>query len=111
MKKIEKLIEDALSAETSFKLNQDFKNKVVQAIRKKERRAQRRIYLWMAFGILFMFFMGYGSLRFYFPDLLQNINQGQELNSLVPIAVIVGILVVIIQFLDQRLVKDQMLSH
>ncbi len=58
MKKIEKWIDEALSSESDFKLSQDFKNKVVQAIKRKERKAQRRIYFWMASGILFMMFTG-----------------------------------------------------
>ena len=107
-KNLENEIETALKKEPAFKLSKDFSYNVVKALRAKEKRAQRRIYFWMLFGIVFM--CGSGALLVvgFFPDLLSTFSPENQVNSLIPMAVVVGVLVVLIQYLDKRLIKDRL---
>ncbi|WP_370086276.1 hypothetical protein [Ekhidna sp.] len=107
--RIEKLIDEALKMEPTFQLRKDFKDKVVLTIRKKEKANQRRLYLWMTFGTLIIFGFGYGTIAYFIPEALQNFgNMASWTSQLIPIAVLVGLLVLVIQYLDKRLVKDKM---
>lgn len=109
-KRIEELIDEALKTEPSFQLRKDFKDRVVHAIRKKEKASQRRLYLWMALGTIVIFGFGYGTIAYFMPTVLENF--GGAINSLenvVPLGVLAGVIVFIIQYLDKKLVKDRML--
>lgn len=108
--RIEKLIDEALKIEPAFQLRKDFKDKVVLAIRKREKANQRRLYLWMVFGTLIIFGFGYGTIAYFIPEALQSFgNMTSGTSQLIPIAVLVGLLVLVIQYLDKRLIKDKML--
>lgn len=100
-KNIEELIEEALSIET-FTLGADFKDRVCKVIRKKERSAQRKLYLLISLGVLVLFAAGIGLIQ-YFGD-LQSLS---KFDQIIPFAVMIGGLVALIQYLDKRLVKDR----
>lgn len=111
---IDHIIEEALKAEPSFKLNSDFRNRTFKAIRKLESRAQRRLFVLIAFGSLLMVLVGVSTVAYFLPGLLDFSaisSSTQGIDSLVPIAILIGILLVVIQFLDKKLIKDRYLSH
>ncbi len=109
--RIEKLIDEALKAEPAFQLRKDFKDRVVQAIRKKEKASQRRLYIWMALGTLVIFGFGYGTIAIFLPSVLESFgSMSKGTTQLVPVAVLIGLLVLVIQYLDKRLIKDKMLQ-
>ncbi|WP_420318610.1 hypothetical protein [Ekhidna sp.] len=109
MKKIEELIEEALRTEPSFQLKSDFKDRVIKAIRRREKRSQRRLYLWMALGTLVIFGFGYATIAYFMPSVLNTFQTLKGGNQIVPLAVLIGVTVVLIQYLDKRLIKDKML--
>ena len=108
---IERLIGEALKTEPSFQLRKDFKDRVVRAIRKQEKASQRTIYVWMALGAVIIFGFGYGIMAYFMPSLFENfksLNDGAS--ELILIAVLVGMIIVIVQYLDKRLVKNKILT-
>lgn len=108
--RIEKLIDEALKAEPAFQLRKDFKDRVVLAIKKKEKASQRRLYFWMVLGTLVIFGFGYCTIAYFIPSALESLGTvSSGTSQLVPIAVLIGLLIMVIQFLDKRLVKDKML--
>ena len=107
-KNIEDKIEEALRKEPSFRLSENFGYNVLQAIKAKEKRSQRTIYFWMIIGILFMCTSGAVIVTIFFPNLLSSFSAENQVNNLIPLAVVVGVLVVFIQYLDKKLVKDRL---
>lgn len=105
--KLEKWIEEALKAEPTFQLRGDFRDRVVKVIRSQERKSQRRFYFYLAFGLIFMIGTGLGLILFYFPGVFSGTS---EVAKLLPLAVLVGLLLVVVQYLDQKLVKDKMIT-
>ncbi len=112
-KNIDQIVEEALRAEPIVQLSSDFKYKTLKAIRKVESRAQKRLYFLIGFGSFLMVLMGLTTIAVFIPELLDvsKFTSGQGVDSLVPIAILIGIMLVIIQFLDKRLIKDRYLSH
>ncbi len=108
-KDIEEVIESALRTEPGFKLTTDFSHKVIKAIRARERRSQRKIYLWMILGILFLCGSGATILLLYFPGLISALSSESQVNNLVPLAILIGVLVVFVQYLDKKLIKDRLI--
>lgn len=112
-KHIDQIIDDALKSEPDFRLNQDFRNSVFKAIRRKEATFQRKIYFLIGLGVICMIAAGMVSIAYFIPGLdltaLKGSSQGGE--SLVPIAILIGVMLVVIQFLDMKLIKDRYLSH
>ncbi|GAB4244534.1 MAG: hypothetical protein Tsb0034_22750 [Ekhidna sp.] len=106
--KIEKWIDEALRTEPSYKVRGDFRDKVVKAIRRKEQKDQRSIYFWMTFGLLVFCAAGYVSLTYFFPTMFQGFGQ---LRQITPIAILIGVLIVTVQYLDKKLVKDRLIGH
>ncbi|MEQ8906458.1 hypothetical protein [Ekhidna sp.] len=109
-KRIEQLIDEALRIEPSFQLRKDFKDRVVQAIRKKEKASQRKLYMWMALGTLIIMGFGYGVISYFLPSMLESFKGFRGSSQIVPLAVLIGIITIVIQYLDKRLVKDKMLT-
>ncbi len=101
-KNIDQIIEDALKIEPKFNLGADFKDRVTKMIRKKERKIQRKLYLLISIGVIMIFGAGIALVQYF-----GNIEALYQFDQLVPLAVIVGGLVAIIQYLDKRLVKDK----
>lgn len=108
--RMEDIIEEALKSEPKFELRKDFKDQVVQAIRKKELKSQRRLYIWMAFGTLIIFGFGYATISFFLPSLISSFSGNEISQQLIPSAILVGIAVIIVQYLDKRLVKEKFLQ-
>lgn len=109
MKDIEKIMDEALRTEPSFQLRKDFKDRVVSMIRKKEKASQRRLYIWMALGTVVIFAFGYAAIAYFMPTLFQNLKGASDgISQLVPLAVLIGVILTVIQYLDKRLVKDKM---
>ena len=106
IEKLDELIDEALRTEPTFKLKPDFKDKLVQLIRRKERMEQRRVYFFIMLGTLAIVGAGVGAI-FFFADLEVFSGLGQ----LAPMAVLVGAIVVLIQYLDKKLVKDKLLKQ
>jgi len=111
-KRIDDLIDEALKTELSFKLRGDFKDRVIQAIQRKEKASQRRLYLWMALGIVMIIGMGVGTIAYFMPSVFEAIGSSDTngTEQIVPLGVLAGVLVLVIQFLDKKLVKDRMLQ-
>lgn len=108
-KRIEQLIDEALKKEPTFQLRKDFKDRVIQSIRKKEKANQRKLYLWMAMGTLIIIGLGYGIISYFLPTMLESFKGFNGSNQIIPLGVLVGIITIVIQYLDKRLVKDKML--
>lgn len=100
--KIEQLIEETLRQEPHFKLGIDFKDGVVKAIKQRERRSQRKLYILMAVGIVAILAIGVGSLAFF-----GSLAAFKSMAQLAPLSVLIGSIIVLIQYLDKRLVKDK----
>ena len=112
MKDIDHIIEEALKTEPTFKLRKDFKDKVVQAIRKKERASHRRLYMWMTLGTLIILGFGYGTISYFLPSLLDSFgNPTSGMDRVIPMAILVGIVVILVQYLDKYLVQKRFLQH
>ncbi|MEQ9468316.1 MAG: hypothetical protein RLN88_12960 [Ekhidna sp.] len=110
MNEIEKMIDQALKTEPSFQLRKDFKDRVVSMIRRKEKASQRRLYFWMSLGTLVIFGFGYAAISYFMPSLFQSLRGASDgVSQLVPLAVLIGVILTVIQFLDKRLVKDKMM--
>ncbi len=105
-KNIDQIVEEALRQEPEFKLGLDFKDRVVKAIRRNEIKSQRRFYVLITVGVVLMLGLGLGLMA-YFGSLQAFAGKSQ----LVPIAVIAGGVVVLIQYLDKKLVKDKMFKQ
>ncbi|WP_425391147.1 hypothetical protein [Ekhidna sp.] len=109
MKRIEDIIDEALKTEPTFQLSRDFKDRIIQTVRKKERSSQRKLYLWMALGTLVIIGFGYATIAYFMPSTLESFESIKTGNKVVPLAVLAGLLIVVIQYLDKRLVKDKIL--
>lgn len=105
MQKIEELIDQALRSEPAFTLSNGFNERVLKAIRAKERKSQRRLYLIMTMGIVCMVAFGVGLLAYF-----QSLESLPSFKNIVPIAVLVGGVVALIQYLDNKLVKNKILN-
>lgn len=101
-KNFDQLIEEALSTEPAFKLGSDFKDRVVKLIRRKERKAQQKLYVLIALGTLLIFGAGFAVVM-----LFADLEMLSSLGQLTPLAAVIGGLVVLIQYLDKKLVKDR----
>lgn len=109
-RRLEDLIDEALSTEPSFQLRKDFKDRVVQVVRKRERASQRRLYLWMALGTFIIFGFGYATMAYFMPTVLERFGgMTNTVEQIVPMGVLIGIIIIAIQYLDKKLVKDRML--
>ena len=109
-KQVENIIEKALREEPSFQLRKGFADRMVLLVRKKERASQRKIYFWIALGSMFIVGAGVGILIYYFPTFYQLVSSGQGFTGMIPIAVLIGILIVVIEFIDKKLVRDKIIS-
>ena len=112
MSKSEEILENALKAEPSFKLKEGFSDRVLKAIRRKELRNQRKLYIWMALGFLVMFGFGVMLMSMFAPDTLISsgiFDLGDQFNRSIPFAIILGLVIVAIQYLDKKLIKDKYL--
>ena len=105
-KNIDQIIEDALKIEPKFKLGLDFKDRVTKMIWKKERRTQRKLYLLISVGVVFMFGAGIVLIQYF-----GNLESFSKFNQVVPLAITLGVLVVVIQYLDKRFVKDKLFKQ
>lgn len=106
MKKIEELIDQALKSEPAFKLSGDFKDRVLKAIKKRERKSQRRLYVLMALGIVIIMSFGVMILAYF-----QSLDTLNGFKNIVPIAVLIGGVIAVIQYLDNKLVKKKMFTQ
>lgn len=105
--KIDKWIDEALKTEPSFKLRGDFRDRVVATIRKKEQQNQKSFYFWMILGILSICVFGYGVVTYFTPTLFEGLG---DMSQIMPIAIVVGVVMALIQFLDKKLIKDRMIT-
>ena len=109
--KIEELIDEALRTEPTIQLRKDFKDRVIRAIRKQEKVNQRKLYFWMALGTLVIIGFGYATIAYFMPTVLESLqftNNGTS--SLIPLAVLIGVLIVLVQYLDNRLIKNKLVT-
>ncbi|SNT29217.1 hypothetical protein SAMN05421640_3232 [Ekhidna lutea] len=110
-KQIEQLIDEALKTEPSFKLGGNFKDRVVLVLRKKEKSNQRKLYFLMALGMLVIFGFGYGTISYFLPSLFESFSGLKNMSDqIIPLAVLIGVMVIIIQYLDKKLIKNRMLQ-
>ena len=106
MKRIEELIDQTLKTEPSFTIKNDFRDRVLKTIRRKEKISQRKLYVLMALGVVVMFGFGFAILAYF-----QNLEALNSFKNIVPIAVMIGGIVAIVQYLDNKLVKKKMLTQ
>ena len=107
-KRLEELLDEALHMEPQFQLRGDFKDRVLKAIQKKEKSQQRKLYFWMALGTLVMLGFGFGIMAYFLPATLDSIGGSTGIgDQVVPVAILIGIAVGVIQYLDKKLVKDK----
>lgn len=104
--RISVLIEEALRKAPDFELEEGFEDRVIKRIHKKETRKQWGIYIFMAFATLTMLGYGYASIV---PYLDFNASIFNNVSQFVPIAALLGCVIVVIQWMDRKLVKDRML--
>ena len=102
----EKIVEEGLRREPGFKLGLDFKDRVAKAIRRKEKISQRRFYVLILVGVILLFSAGVGVMA-YFGQL----ESFKQLGSVAPLAVVIGGMVVAVQWLDKKLVKDKLIQE
>lgn len=103
MKKIENIIEESLKSEPSFKLSTNFADRVLKSIRRKERKSQRKLYVLMTLGIVVLMGLGFAILSYF-----QTLDALKGLESIVPLAVMIGGAIAVIQYLDNKLVKKKL---
>ncbi|MEM6735968.1 MAG: hypothetical protein AAGC64_08310 [Bacteroidota bacterium] len=108
--KIENWIDEALKTEIDFELSKGFEKNVFSTIKRKELRSQQKIYLFLALGVILIVLAGYVCIMLFFPDLIQKMSE-EKVNRLVPIAVIAGVLIVLIQYLDKKLIKERLVVN
>ncbi|MEQ9404021.1 MAG: hypothetical protein RIM99_10570 [Cyclobacteriaceae bacterium] len=101
-KNIEELIEEGLKSEPVFQLKADFRDRVVRMIKKKEQKAQRRFYLLITAGVVLLLGAGAGILQYF-----GGAGSLSGYDQFIPYAVMFGGLVVLVQYLDKKLVKDK----
>lgn len=107
---IDRIIDEALKMEPGFHLRKDFKDRVVNAIRKQEKSSQRKLYFWMALGTLTIFGFGYATIAYFLPSMFENFGSvNDSVSNLIPLAVVAGVLITLIQYLDKRLVKNKIM--
>ena len=106
MKKIEEILEEALRKEPDFDFKSGFHDQVIRKIRKHEKSHQQWLYGVIMAGTLTIFGIG-AVLVSYFGGFEMLKDMGQ----IVPMAILLGIIVVIIQFLDKKLVKDKLINQ
>lgn len=112
MKKIEQLIDEVLRTEPDFQLRKDFKDRVVQIIKRQEKASQRKLYFWMALGTLVIFGFGYTTIAYFLPGTFESLNSFNDgLSGIIPLAVLIGLLIIVVQYLDKRLVKNKLLMN
>ena len=111
---IEKVLDQALKSAPTYQLSNDFKDQVIKMIRKKERASQRKFYFLLTFGVLSFVSLGFALMVYYFPSLLFGSNDVagiKEINKSIPFAILIGIAIAVIQYLDKKLVKDRMILN
>jgi len=112
--RIDKMIDKALRSEPSFELSQNFKQHVVEVIRRKEKSRQRRLYFWIALGVITICGFGYGVISYFMPSFFNELEMSQgfeKLNRFIPLAILTGVIISIIQYLDKKLIKDRFFTH
>ena len=106
---IDQIIDEVLKIEPDFKLRKDFSDGVIKRLRKIEAASQRKLYFLIALGTLFIFGSGIALLAFFLPESWVESFRLQGVDQIVPMAVVIGLVVGLIQYLDKVLVKDRML--
>ena len=112
--RLEEIVDQALKSAPTYRLSDGFKDQVVKMIRKKERTSQRKFYFLLTFGVLSFVIIGFILLVHYFPTLITGSNNVlgiKEINRSIPFAILIGIAIAVIQYLDKKLVKDKMILH
>ena len=111
-KNIEELIDEALKTEPKFELRKDFKDRIVNVIKKQEKASQRRLYIWMALGTLIIVGLGFATISYFLPSTLEIVGKPEGgVSDLIPLAILIGVLITLIQYLDKRLVKNKILIN
>lgn len=106
---IEKIIDSALREKPEFQLRQDFSDLVIKRLRKLEAASQRKLYFWIALGTLVIFGSGAALIAIFVPATWLQSLKMEGFDQIIPLAVAIGVVVGVIQYLDKRLVKDKML--
>ncbi len=103
---IDKLIEASFRNEPLFQLKEDFSDKLMLHLRKRERRRERKLYFCLSLGIAVLLTFGVIMI-----SALVDLKYIKIADGFTPLAVLVGGLVVLFQYLDKRLVKDRMIKQ
>lgn len=105
--KVDKWIDEALRSDIDCTLRNDFRDKVMKAIKRREKTSQRRLYFWMILGISAIIGCGLFISRVFAPALFQGL---ENFDHIVPIAIVMGLAITLIQYLDKVLIKNRLLS-
>ncbi len=112
MKNIDEIVDEALKAEPSFMLRKDFKDRIVQAIRKKERTSQRKLYLWMTLGTVVILAFGYATISYFLPSIFETFGGSSSgVDKIIPMATFIGIVMILIEYLDKNLRQRKYLQQ
>ena len=102
------LIDEALKKEPEFRLEEGFEDRVLKKMRQRESKKQWKLYVFMAVAMVMMLGYGLSSLTAivdFNASLVNNISQ------FVPLAAMIGCLVVVVQWIDNKLIKDRVLKR
>lgn len=108
-KNIDQIVDDILQSEPDFQLRRDFSDRVIQRLRKMEVANQRKFFFWISLGTLAIFGFGVAVFAFFVPAEWIASLRMNGMDQVIPLAVVIGVVVGIIQYLDKKLVKDKML--
>lgn len=106
---IDQIVEQGLGSEPEFQLRKDFSELVIRRLRKLEAANLRKLYFWIALGTLMIFGFGIALIAYLLPNVWTKLIQFDGFDQAVPAAVLIGIAIGIIQYLDKILVKDKMM--
>ncbi|MBC6426947.1 MAG: hypothetical protein GDA51_10895 [Ekhidna sp.] len=113
-KEVEELIEKCLRTAPPYELNHGFSARVLKTIRRKERRNQQKLFIFVTIGFLCMLLTGFGLISLSYPTLLSGEGVSDlfiQFNKIVPFAIILGLLIAGVQYLDKKLVKEKYLFN
>lgn len=103
---INSLIEEVLREKPSYDLSKDYKDRILRQIKKKEQLSQLKLnFLFIGIAVISIC-TGLGMIFAFKINTLFN-----GLEQVVPMAVLIGLIAILIQYLDKKLVKDKLYKN
>jgi len=105
LSKIDQIVEEAIRIEPMMEIEASFKDEVINRIRKNKRKEIIKVYALIFLVIIFLVGIGMGMLLFFKVQIAV-----KEIGPIIPIAVLLGAMIVLIQYLDKKLLKDRLVN-